>query len=98
MYIVKRAYVRACICVWCFMCMCFLYIPIIVWMSYWFPILTTSIPLFLSNIHTPTYLPILISVFLLISSIYCVSYIQWRPLALLVQRLSISISLYIHLP
>ena len=69
----------------------FLYIPIIVWTFYWFPILTTSLP----TIPIPTYLPVLISVFFLISFLYCVSYIPWRPLSLLVHRLSISISISI---
>ena len=39
---------------------------------------------------TPTYPPVLNSVFVLISFPYCVSYIPWCPLSMLVHRLSIS--------
>lgn len=54
--------------------------------------------LFLSAIPThTTYLPVqFLSVFVIISFLYCMLYQSWRQLSLLVHRLSISIYISVH--
>ena len=61
---------------------------------------STVFPLYCrsSTIPTPTYLPVLNSVLVLISFLYFVSYIPWRPLSLLVHRLSISVHISYVIP